>query len=305
MPTDSPAPAAQVAPTPAEARFDQVFRPTSHNTYLREKAPRLVDALDRLRSIEVDVWEDAGFFMGARPRHWYVRHLPWWGNASNASPPGDLAACLGDVLGWSEAHPGHELVTVFVEKKQGWKASHPPAALDELLVERLGRERLLAPQDLMKERHPSLRALARAGGWPTEAELRGRVAVVLHGGRWHGVRANRTLAAYASDRRGGAMCFVAPEAFEPSQVAGAPPGFSPEAAEWVVFFNLEKGCERLAPLVRERGCLSRVWGVACDDASYARLVGLGANFIGIDDVTVTGWNGGRMSGVSTPPAAAR
>ncbi|MGC4121867.1 MAG: Ca2+-dependent phosphoinositide-specific phospholipase C [Myxococcales bacterium] len=312
MPLEPPALAAsaplvrpEVAPSPPEARFDTVFRPTSHNTYLRQKAPRLVDALDRLRSIEVDIWDDAGFFVGARPRRWYVRHLPWWGNDNNASAPGDLDACLADVLGWSRAHPGHELITVFIEKKQAWRKSHGPAVLDEALVAALGRDRLLTPQDLMGSRYPSLRAVARAGAWPTEGELRGRVAIVLHGGRWHGIRANPTLCAYANDRRAAAKCFVAPEAFVPAHVAGAPPGFSAEVAEWVVFFNLQKGCEHLAPLVREQRCLSRVWGVAEDDASYARLVGLGAHFIGIDDVTQTGWNGGRMSGVSTPPAAAR
>ncbi|HEY3447808.1 MAG TPA: Ca2+-dependent phosphoinositide-specific phospholipase C [Myxococcales bacterium] len=285
-------------PYSPEARFDTVFRPTSHNSYLRDKAPRLLDVLEHLRSIEVDIWDDAGFWLGARPRHWFVRHLPWYGNDNNASPPGDLDACLGDVAGWSRAHPGHELVTVFVEKKQAWKATHGPAVLDEVLVRALGRDRLLAPQDLMKAQYPSLRAVARANAWPTEGELRGRIAVVLHGGRWHGLRANQTLNAYADDRRGGAVCFVAPEAFKPSHVSGAPPGFADEVAEWVVFFNLSKGHERLAPIIREAHCLSRVWGVARDDASYSRVVGLGANFIGLDDVTETGWLGGRMSGVS-------
>jgi len=306
MPTDGPArreAAPATAPYSPQARLDTVFRPTSHNSYLREKAPRLLDVLDRLRSVEVDIWEDRGLWTGARAGRWYVRHLPWWGNDSNASAPGDFAACLEDVHGWSRAHPGHELLTVFVEKKQAWRASHAPAVLDELLVSALGRDRLLTPRDLLKAQHPSLRAVARAGAWPTEGELRGRVAVVLHGGRWHGLGANRTLSAYAGDRRGGAACFVAPEAFEPRHVTGAPPGFSGEGAEWGVFFNLARGREGLARHVREQRCLSRVWGVAEDDESYARVVALGANFIGIDDVTRTDWNGGRMSGVSQPSRA--
>ena len=82
------APSCLISPFRDEARFDEVYRKACHNCYERDRSPSLRAALDRVRSIEIDFWDDGALFTGARPGAWYVRHGLAGGNQSNCSGSG-------------------------------------------------------------------------------------------------------------------------------------------------------------------------------------------------------------------------
>ncbi|MBI5533960.1 MAG: hypothetical protein HY898_14660 [Deltaproteobacteria bacterium] len=271
-----------------------MFRPTSHNSYQPSTAAHLSDVLAAVSSVEIDIWDDENLDFGAQPNSWFVRHMPFGGNDSNGSPPGNLQACLCDVLTYSNAHPGHEVLTLFIEKKEGWGDTRRPADLDQLLRNIFG-PKLYTPSNLAGSTHA--RAAARNGAWPTMAALRGKVMVILHGGRWTGIGANQVLSDYVQERGASAVAFVAPETDDAKDIAATPGGFEDACAPWVVFYNIGEGNEHLAPMIRAAGCVSRVWGVANNDPSFSRLARLAVNFIGFDDFRQTGWNGGMMKGV--------
>lgn len=100
-----------------------------------------------------------------------------------ASSCGSLQVCFEQIRGWSDAHPEHLPVVVWLELKDdtGGLSLDTPADLqtiDELVTSVFPPAQLLTPDDVQGE-HPSLRARLQAEGWPTLGELRGQVLVTI------------------------------------------------------------------------------------------------------------------------------
>lgn len=100
-----------------------------------------------------------------------------------------LRRCLGELKAWSEDHPGHLPVAVTMNAKDqvierpGYSRPLPfdTAALDALdaeIVDAMGRDRLLAPDDVRGDRE-SLEAAVLEHGWPELEWARGRFLFVL------------------------------------------------------------------------------------------------------------------------------
>jgi hypothetical protein len=100
-----------------------------------------------------------------------------------------LADCFAQVARWSDAHPGHQLLILFVNTKEdGFKTPLIPdpelfteaslAALDADAVAAFGRNRLLTPDDV-RGRAASLREAILTRGWPTARSAAGKVLLVL------------------------------------------------------------------------------------------------------------------------------
>jgi hypothetical protein len=208
-----------------------------------------------------------------------VRHGLAGGNQSNCSGSGDLAACLADVRAWSEAHPGHEVVTIYLDKKQGWGSRRRPADLDALLARTVSRERIYAPAEL-RAGLPSVRAAAERGGWPAMSALRDKVVFVLTGGGL--ISGNGAQSDYVAERGEHALAFVAPSIDRASEVEGVPAHFDRETASWVVFFNLDKDAAPLGRAIRARHLVARVWGT--DEATPLNAASLAqcVNFVAHD-----------------------
>ncbi len=181
--------------------------------------PRLARALDHshlpldvqlalgLRAIELDVHDDPeggrfagpGAVLSARARGWPLARPTGW--LAAMQQPGfkvfhhegydqgshcwRLAECLAAVRDWSERHPGHAPITVFIETKPGNAApltpDYPAAAprvfdaaawrrLEGELIAAIGAERLFTPAQL---------AQSPGGRWPTLRALQGKVLVML------------------------------------------------------------------------------------------------------------------------------
>lgn len=107
-----------------------------------------------------------------------VRHIAVIDEGSHCPT---LAECLGTIDAWSAAHPGHGPVLALLEVKEAVDAEEAPEwldALDALVASSIAPERLLTP-DRVQGDAVDLQA-AIAAGWPTLAEVRGQVMIVLY-----------------------------------------------------------------------------------------------------------------------------
>ena len=97
-----------------------------------------------------------------------------------------LAAALGEVKGWSDAHPWHVPVFILVELKSDAFAPPRPLPwpgdgfreLEATILDVFPRERILTPDDVRGGR-PTLREAVEGRGWPAVDDHRGKVVFLL------------------------------------------------------------------------------------------------------------------------------
>ena len=92
-----------------------------------------------------------------------------------------LTDCLETVRGWSDDHPGHHPLFIFIEPKEELALAGFEGRFDDLDREILSvwpRDRLITPDDLQGE-SPTLSEAVETRGWPTLGASRGRAVFVL------------------------------------------------------------------------------------------------------------------------------
>lgn len=162
------------------ARYNQVQATSSHNSFDAETYGKttLGAILDTgVRSLEIDVHT-----VGANVNDWPVYHVTTGSNCG-----GWLSTCLDKVKTWHNAHPRHEVITLFIDGQDDPLFNYPVSTFESLLSSRLGTANIYKPADLIAGKNVgNLRAAVAAPfGWPTLKELRGRFIVVLTGGGRH------------------------------------------------------------------------------------------------------------------------
>lgn len=190
----------------ARLHYDEVYGVATHNSYWVGRRPelaasgsgeRILDQLlaDHVRALELDLHVRAG-----QPGVWSVFHTDRESN-SLCSP---LSECLKQLQLFQYLVPQHDVVNVVVELKELWGHSFTPdhtiAQLDRSLRQALG-DTLYTPRDFLARCAPgaTLRACARARGWPTVEALRGKLIVNLLGNWNHN---QEDWVAYATAGRG-------------------------------------------------------------------------------------------------------
>lgn len=266
-----------MVPSVDTASYDDVAQVACHNCYETKYADTFFSTLNGTRVVEIDFRDTRfGTVNTSFPGKWFVSHFRRGGSGNNNNCTGngqgtnDLEACLKDVLNWSNHNPNHDVITVYLDKKQNWSGVNEgrrPADLDALL-NRIFSNKIYKPSDL-KRTHPSLREAAHRG-WPSMNMLKGKIIFVLTGD-------NSKLHEYVQDRQGNAKSFVAARANEANDVNGLPNDFNRTTAKWVVFFNIKSGDENrggswLAD-IRRKNYVSRIWNG--DDISFCKRVDLG------------------------------
>lgn len=127
--------------------------------------------LQGVRAFELDVHEGFNKFE--------VYHITV---VDSDSTCGTLTGCLGQIGAWSEAHPSHLPVVVWIEIKDQTGGFPIDAGdldeLDEAIREALPPGRLFTPDELQAG-HASPRAALEQDGWPALDSMRGQVLVVL------------------------------------------------------------------------------------------------------------------------------
>lgn len=155
--------------------YNEAPAAATHNSYSGNEAGErgsLSEQLDGgVRALEFDVHADdylgAGYRLGHDGPGDEVDH-------GGGNPDSDgLGPWLAALATWSDAHPGHSPVTLYVDLKDRFDAHHPDTgnfgAFNSLLDTHLG-EHLYTPDHFRSD-----------GSWPWISQMRGRFVVVLTG----------------------------------------------------------------------------------------------------------------------------
>ena len=204
-----------------------------------------------------------------------------------------LADCLRQVRSWIGAHPRHGVITLHLDLKREATQGEDGVfvkEIDGLLAKELGRERIFTPAGL-KRGEATLLAGARKG-WPTLAELRGKLILVFSGEDLDEPVARRRRA-YAATAPGERLCFV-----DLDQRAGAVGGFdecdikSPYFQEGSrVFLNLQLGRKDWTGLARAahaQGFVTREWRANTED-SWRESRAAAINVLSTDRIQGEAW----------------
>ena len=188
-PDAPPAAVAPDYPLDDQLRLNEVQAIGSHNSthiepelpladsHLYTHAPLDVQLADQgVRQVELDFHyrQDVGF---------QIFHLPAIDEVTTCLL---FVDCLAIIKGWSDAHPGHLPIMIWLEPKSD------ADFLDDTLLDLFGRwdeleaeilsvwprERVLAPDDVRGD-HATLRDAITTDGWPTLGEVRGKLMFAL------------------------------------------------------------------------------------------------------------------------------
>jgi len=158
-----------------EIPYSEAPAAATHNSYSGNEAGdrgSIVEQLDAgVRTLEYDVHADdfasAGYRLGHDGPGDEVAH------GSGNPDVDELGAWLQLVASWSDDHPGHSPLTIYIDLKDEFDNAHPEAgnfiAFNALLETYLGA-RLYTPDDFRAD-----------GGWPWVSQMRDRVVCVLTG----------------------------------------------------------------------------------------------------------------------------
>ncbi|MBZ5712848.1 Ca2+-dependent phosphoinositide-specific phospholipase C [Nannocystis pusilla] len=236
-------------------RYHEVRQKSSHNAFQRHES--LIDQLvyHRIRSLELDVHVGKSF-ESSIAGDWFVYHTDIIDADSQCRT---LSQCLGLVAAFSRVVPEHEVVTLWIDLKDGFDlVAHGPEDLDALLTAAFG-EALVRPAELLAAcpGATTLQVAVTAGEctWPRLEAWRGRVIVMLTGGDLGDP--SGALASYVGGDAGARAAFVAPGLSDAAALAD-----HPEA----IVHNLEIGDVTVAQAVRAAGLVSRVWVADDEDA---------------------------------------
>lgn len=182
----------------ATLRLNEIQMKGTHNSYhVRPEKydspaweydmPSLTNQLDKngVRAFELDVHWSYGDFS--------VFHWPY--------DPGTkcfwLRDCVGELKAWSEVHPGHAPLIVFLDLKydlDGDNVMNHLWDLEGFFYDAWPREKIYTPDDFTGG-YSDVHAALRSKGWPTLGEVRGKVLFVLLTG-------DDLAKRYANDDRG-------------------------------------------------------------------------------------------------------
>ncbi len=231
-------------------RYNQVRQKASHNSFQKQEA--LLDQLiyQRVRSVEFDIHIGKSNWYTVLG-NWYVYHADIFDADTTCHR---LSDCFSELTAFDGTQPLHEVVTVWIDLKDGWSIfpGHQPADLDALINAFFPSSQLFRPSDLLAS-CPSANTLQQAVttcGWPLLTSLQGKFIVVLTGG-------DADLDGYASWSSSVAesrAAFIAP-----SLSSGDYAKIT--ARDYSVFFNINTSHVSIASDVNNQSFVSRVWKV--------------------------------------------
>ncbi len=171
-------------PATGDPRYNEVAMKSVHNAYQRDESIPDMLGFHHLRSVEIDIHDSNERDHWAElDRDWYVYHNTGVG-ADSSSTCRKLSDCLRLLRAYHQAVPNHEIITLFIDLKDGFRAQQHQTAEDfeQALLDGLDANRgdYLTPATLAARCHPG--PIGRRGGdcgWPHLSELRGKWAIVL------------------------------------------------------------------------------------------------------------------------------
>lgn len=267
-----------------EVKYNENYSLACHNCYESKYTSEIEEVFSYTNTIELDIWDSEIFYGflndwcgGKRMENdWYVKHNPWDNGNSNCFK-GSLRKSLQKLYEWSNQNPGHEVVTVFIDKKENWSdddESRKPSDLDDLIFSIFGAEKLYTPGDLGDN---SNLKKAVPHNWPSLRSIRDKFIFVITDAVFNKTRRS-VIDEYLTSQTGSAVCFAAPEIKHEDEIFD-PIGIRPENAKNVVFYNLRYSNRSLSEKINSLGFISRVYGSPEDIDAYSELIRRKVNFV--------------------------
>jgi hypothetical protein len=268
-----------------DVKFNNNYTVACHNCYEKKLASDLQDVFTYTKTIEIDIWNEnfglgpiASLLGKSLKNDWYVKHKPQQRGNKNCVG-GSFRDCLLEIKAWSDANPDHDVITIFVDKKQNWwngLVGKSPADLDDLLLSVFTKQNIFTPADLLQNK-ANLKEAALSN-WPSLQTLKGKFVFVLTDGTI--LNRRKPLREYLLSQKKEAVCFVSPR-IESEKEIFQPKGFSKEAAQNVVFYNLKEEHGALAEKINSLECITRVYGSSKKESFdyYEQLVNQKVNFV--------------------------
>ena len=268
-----------------EVKFNNSYSVACHNCYEKKLASDFQDVFTYTKTVELDIWNEnfgIGFIadiLGKTLRNdWYVKHKPQQRGNQNCVG-GSFRACLLQIKAWSDQNPGHDVITIFIDKKQNWcnySGNKGPYDLDHLLLSVFSKTEIFTPADLLQDK-ANLKEAAYTN-WLSLDSLRGRFVFVITDGTVLNPR--NPLNEYLSSQKQGAVCFVSPRIRSEKEIL-KPGGLSKHNAQNVVFYNLKEVHGNLAQKINSLECITRVYGSSKKESVdyYEELVNRKVNFV--------------------------
>jgi len=227
-------------------RYNAVRQKSAHNAFQQQEGIYDQIVYWRIRSLEMDL-HAAKLGHGGLKGDWFVYH----GMHNPDTSVHRLSDFLRICRGVRHAIPRHEVLTVFLDIRDAFhatpSASQSGEALDRLLVDTLGKDRLYRPADLLARspRATTLQDSVATAGWPALESLRGRMIFVLTGD----TALQRTYLGTKSplDR----VAFLSAKVARAADVPGADPD--------IVFFNMSDVKVKLSKKVDDAGLVGRAY----------------------------------------------
>ena len=279
-------PDGMVPPDPNALRINHMQLRATTNSYHQQDTPEDPElfaythrplaeqaAEQGIRFFDFDLWPDRESALTLYPR---VTDHP----ADNAAICLTWFRCLSNFRPWVEANEDQVLVVFLVS--EAWLFATTPGlhvqldVLEDVILDTVGRERVLKPADVRGE-HPTLRDAIREDGWPTVEATRGKFMFVLN---------DRALARERYIERGGLdpderLLFIIGDpdrAEDPETGDEVVFTFEPEFVDFPWFYETDPAdLDRMEALAGD-GFL--VHGISDDPEMIAELRAAGAHFVG-------------------------
>lgn len=221
--------------------YNKNYQIACHNCYDTQYAANIEDVFPFTTAIEIDIWDNfqgSGVLSAGNKMNndWYVKHDPLQKGNQNCCG-GSLGDCLKRIHAWSDKNPQHDVITIFIDKKENWSdpnETRKPIDIDNLIVTIFSKDAIFSPSNLIGDK-ANLKE-ASAFNWPSMDDLKGKFIFVITDGTQ--ITSRKPLNEYVEALKNAAICFVAPQILKENEIAN-PDGFSEPNAKNVVFYNLE------------------------------------------------------------------
>lgn len=267
--------------------YNNKYAVACHNCYEKKYSSSLEEALKYTSALELDIW-DSRYFIGKKKcsgTDWFVKHSLFQKGNKNCAG-GSLKVCLTEIEEWIRKNPNHCVLTIYIDKKEGWgsrRSKRKPEDLDNLISSVFPQNRIYSPKEVLQN-NDNLRGVIQKCNWPSTEELKGKIIFVITDAAMFG-RKNKLLDKYLKNQQKRSLCFVAPLVKKQSEIL-KPQGLSQQNASNVIFYNLRYKNAGLSSFISSSNYINRVYNspetLACVDTLEKRKV----NFIALHNYKI-------------------
>ena len=262
--------------------YNNKYSVACHNCYQKKYSSSLEEALAYTSTLELDIW-DAKYFIGKKRStgsDWFVKHSLFQKGNKNCAG-GSLRDCLTEIELWTRKNPDHEVLTIYIDKKQDWgpdRSPRKPQDLDNMISSIFPAVNIYSPKEVLQE-NDNLRNSVQGCNWPSTEDLRGKIIFVITDATLL-TRKNKVLDKYLNEQKNNSLCFVAPLIKKKDEIV-RPRGLSHQNSFNVIFYNLGYKHAGLSSAINSRNYINRVYNSPETMATVNALIDRKVNFIAL------------------------